>query len=87
MYDWLKAQKAPMLISDPRIKEYITENFPPNALAYVNKCGGIRNFLLQSFRFALIDDVLCVSGQVVSAQQAAVHMVLEKFKSNKYLIR
>lgn len=86
MHDWLEAHR-PMLINDLRIKDYIAENFPPNAVSYVNKCGGIRSFLLQSFCFAIIDDVVCVKEQVMAAQEAALHSVLDKFKMTKYFIR
>ena len=86
MSDLLKANE-PMPITDRRIREHIAEYFPPNALAYVTKCGGIKDFLLQAFQFATIDDVVCVTEKVVAAQDMVVNRIVEKFKTSKFLIR
>ena len=86
MYDFMKSQ-TPLNVNDSKIRDYINEYFPPEAVSYVNECGDIKSFLLQSFRFAMIDDIICVDEQVVSAQNLVVQNILEKFKSSKYLLR
>ena len=36
MYDWLKTQ-GPMLVTDSRLRDYVVENFPPEAVTHVNR--------------------------------------------------
>lgn len=86
MYDWFKAH-GPMSIADERLKSCISENFPSDAIAHVNNCGGIHKFLQQSFSFAMIDDFISIKEQAISSQELVVLNSLAKFESYKCLIR
>nr|XP_027231266.1 uncharacterized protein LOC113822926 [Penaeus vannamei] len=85
MYDWLKSE-GPMSITDARIRQYVEENFPPEANTHVVQCGGIKQFLLQSINFAMIDEVICVRDHVVRAQEMIRKSVLERMNTSRYLI-
>lgn len=86
MYDWLKSE-GPMSITDARIRQCVEENFPPEANTHVAQCGGIKQFLLQSINFAMIDEVICVRDHVVRAQNMIRKSVMERMNSSRYLIR
>ncbi|XP_042873701.1 uncharacterized protein LOC122254197 isoform X3 [Penaeus japonicus] len=85
MYDWLKSE-GPMSITDARIRQCVEENFPPEANTHVAQCGGIKQFLLQSINFAMIDEVICVRDHVVRAQNMIRKSVMERMNSSRYLI-
>lgn len=85
MYDWLK-ELGPMSINDARIREYVMENFPPEGKNHINQCGSIKEFLMQSIDFALIDDVICVRDHVVQAQEMTLKSLHERMMSSRYLI-
>lgn len=86
MYDWLKSE-GPMSITDARIRQCVEENFPPEANTHVVQCGGIKQFLLQSINFAMIDEVICVRDHVVRAQEMMRKSVVERMNTSRYLIR
>ncbi|XP_064086347.1 uncharacterized protein LOC135201401 isoform X2 [Macrobrachium nipponense] len=85
VYGWLKAE-GPMSINDDRLRQYVAENFPQDALNHVNHCGGIKQFLMQSIDFAMIDEVICVRDHVVRAQDLIRKNVAERMMSSKFLI-
>ncbi|XP_063599460.1 uncharacterized protein LOC134775781 isoform X2 [Penaeus indicus] len=85
MYDWLKSE-GPMSITDARIRQCVEENFPPEANTHVVQCGGIKQFLLQSINFAMIDEVICVRDHVVRAQEMIRKSVVERMNTSRYLI-
>lgn len=85
MYDWLKSE-GPMHTSDPRLAEQVSENFPPEARDYVTRCGNITLFLMQSMKFAMIDDIICVQDDVVKSQKMLCQQVTEKMNWAKYLV-
>lgn len=85
VYEWLKAE-GPMSINDDRLRQYVAENFPQDALNHVNHCGGIKQFLMQSIDFAMIDEVICVRDHVVRAQELIRKNVSERMMSSKFLI-
>ncbi|CAL4122256.1 unnamed protein product, partial [Meganyctiphanes norvegica] len=85
MYDWLKEQ-GPMSINDARIREYVMENFPAEGKNHINLCGSIKEFLMQSIDFALIDEVICVRDHVVQAQEMTLKTIHERMCSSRYLI-
>ncbi|KAK4304854.1 hypothetical protein Pmani_023225 [Petrolisthes manimaculis] len=86
MHEWLKSE-GPMSIHDTRLKEQVSENFPPEAQKYVTQCGGIRGFLMQSLKFAMIDDVICASCDVVCAQETTCTEVKTKMNAARYLTK
>ena len=86
MYDWLKAE-GPMRTSDPRLAEQVAENFPQEARDYVVQCRGITGFLMQSLKFAMIDNIICVDDDVMKAQEMMCQDVMERMYRSKYLIR
>ena len=86
MSDWLREQ-GPMLETDPRLREYVTENFPPEAMTHVNSVGGVKTFLLQSSKFVQLDDYICVKERLADAQDLVLTTALARFKSPKYMIR
>lgn len=86
MYDWLKTE-GPMSINDARLREQVTENFPLEARTYVNQCGGIKEFLMQSLKFAMIDNVICVGDHVVKAQELICGDVIDRMNNARYLTK
>lgn len=86
MLEWLKSE-GPMSINDPRLREQVSENFPLEAQSYVTQCGGIRGFLMQSFKFAMIDDIVCASCDVVQAQETVCSEVRGKMNTARYLVK
>ena len=76
-----------MSINDDRLRQYVAENFPQEALDHVNQCGGIKQFLMQSIDFAMIDEVICVRDHVCRAQELTKKSVTERMLSSKFLIR
>ncbi|XP_045108818.1 uncharacterized protein LOC123503264 isoform X3 [Portunus trituberculatus] len=86
MYDWLKAE-GPMRTSDPRLAEQVAENFPQEARDYVIQCRGITGLLMQSLKFAMIDNIVCVHDDVMKAQEMMCQEVMEKMNQSKYLVR
>lgn len=86
MNEWLGSE-GPMSINDSRLRDQVTENFPPEAQTYVTQCGGIRGFLMQSFKFAMIDDIVCASCDVVRAQETVCSEVKSKMNTAKYLTK
>ncbi|KAG7171463.1 E3 ubiquitin-protein ligase TTC3-like 1, partial [Homarus americanus] len=85
MYDWLKSE-GPMSIIDPRLRQYVSENFPPEARNYVLQCGGIKELLMQSIQFAMIDNLICVRDHVVKTQDMACSEIKERMINPRYLI-
>ncbi|XP_068243461.1 E3 ubiquitin-protein ligase TTC3-like isoform X2 [Palaemon carinicauda] len=85
VYEWLKFE-GPMSINDERLRQYVAENFPQEALDHVNHCGGIKQFLMQSIDFAMIDEIICVRDHVVRAQESIRKTVSERMMSSKFLI-
>lgn len=85
MYDWLKSE-GPMHTSDPRLAEQVSESFPQEAKDYVARCGSIKEFLMQSIKFAMIDDIICVHDDVMKAQRMLCREVSEKINRSKYLV-
>ncbi|XP_068243464.1 E3 ubiquitin-protein ligase TTC3-like [Palaemon carinicauda] len=85
VYEWLKFE-GPMSINEERLRQYVAENFPQEALDHVNHCGGIKQFLMQSIDFAMIDEIICVRDHVVRAQESIRKTVSERMMSSKFLI-
>ncbi|XP_069956802.1 E3 ubiquitin-protein ligase TTC3 isoform X5 [Cherax quadricarinatus] len=86
MYDWLKSE-GPMSINDARLREQVSESFPLEASTYVNQCGGIKEFLMQSIKFAMIDDVICVGDHVVNAQELVCSEIKDRMINSRYLTK
>ncbi|XP_063842452.1 uncharacterized protein LOC135090079 isoform X1 [Scylla paramamosain] len=86
MYDWLKSE-GPMRTNDPRLAEQVAENFPQEARDYVIQCGGITGLLMQSLKFAMIDNIICVHDDVMKAQEMMCQEVMDKMMQSKYLVR
>ncbi|XP_071519097.1 uncharacterized protein [Panulirus ornatus] len=86
MYDWLKLE-GPMSINDARLRQHVSENFHEEARKYVNHCGGIKDFLMQSVKFAMIDDVICVRDHVVQAQELICKDIMNRMTTSRYLIK
>lgn len=83
MHDFIMSE-GPINVDDPKLKQYVIDNFPEESAKYVQDCGGLRKFLLRSVDFALLDDTVCVKEHVIRAQEKVVAGVKDKFKTNKY---
>lgn len=85
MYDWLKSE-GPMHTSDPRLAKQVSESFPQEAQDYVSRCGNTSAFLMQSIKFAMIDNIICVHDDVMKAQQMLCKEVTDKINQAKLLV-
>ena len=62
---------GPLAIDDTRVQQEL-EVFPPEAQEKIKNAGGLGDFLRQSFKFAVIDDVISLLTDAVKAREIAL---------------
>ncbi|XP_050415748.1 uncharacterized protein LOC126829704 [Patella vulgata] len=67
---------GPLHVQDRLLLNEIS-HFPPEAMEVIQKVGGLRHFLQQSLKFAMINDFVCVLKDAVRAT------VMSQFKQNR----
>ncbi|KAK6173520.1 hypothetical protein SNE40_016953 [Patella caerulea] len=73
--DFLEAH-GPLHVHDKLLLNEIS-HFPPEAMEVIQKVGGLRHFLQQSLKFAMINDFVCVLKDAVRAT------ALSRMKQNR----
>jgi len=73
-------QNGPLAVDDPRIQAEL-EVFPFEATDRIKQVGGLGDFLKQSLKFAVIDDVLSLMGHAKKAREIALERRREKGSS------
>ncbi|XP_061169827.1 E3 ubiquitin-protein ligase TTC3-like [Saccostrea echinata] len=68
--DLLKAH-GPLHIEDGKLTSMI-EDFPKDAKEKIEQVGGLSNFLKQSLKFAMIDDIVCLLKDSVKAREISL---------------
>ncbi|XP_056012499.1 uncharacterized protein LOC125682526 isoform X2 [Ostrea edulis] len=68
--DLLKAH-GPLHVEDTKITSMI-EDFPKDAKEKIEQVGGLSNFLKQSLKFAMIEDIVCLLKDSVKAREISI---------------